>query len=552
MPIISAAAHESLPTILFVFVLRARLQAPSLISPASQPDPAPTDVAMVQVSARSPLSSKRTRPLFSSQPGPDNMDPPVREVIKHRACDFCRTRKVACSKDLAGCVRCTRDKLFCVYSPQKQMGRPRKIRSTTPSPGPRHGDDAGPTAGPSPGAGPEVAFLPAPMSADAGATIDTSAATATPTDIPGTIPLLHVSPAPPHARHHSDSSASAFYQSPASFSPDSFGMASPSQSLVDNMFTTDAMASASSLYADASASAVHSPDASVPRGYGMHACDFFLFPGPDAPQPAAAMDGDACPPVVPAPAHPHEYTYPPTHTQPHTADISTPPTLSPTSLSPLPFASPNPVLLGINEPLCTCLSELSVATRTLHSWSPLLGSRSLSSSDFVAVMQTLRNCVEVALGVSSCFMCSPDPRVSPMQPFMYSLDMLGAGAGLPPLVETMLALSALVVAMCRIYAELQGLAEVGIDVAAGIAFASTTEDWVATGDWSLFWDQGFQETINTGLQQVAQKLEELMLAVEDHQSLGVIPGSDEEYLQDRCKQAMGHARRALQSVELAL
>ncbi|KAK8140233.1 hypothetical protein PG984_000299 [Apiospora sp. TS-2023a] len=45
---------------------------------------------------------------------------------KHRACDECRSRKLACSKEADGCARCKREGIVCHYSPQKQMGRPRK------------------------------------------------------------------------------------------------------------------------------------------------------------------------------------------------------------------------------------------------------------------------------------------------------------------------------------------------------------------------------------------------------------------------------------------
>ncbi|EFW99915.1 fungal transcriptional regulatory protein [Grosmannia clavigera kw1407] len=45
---------------------------------------------------------------------------------KHRACDECRKRKLACSKEPDGCYRCRRDGVDCVYSAQRPMGRPRK------------------------------------------------------------------------------------------------------------------------------------------------------------------------------------------------------------------------------------------------------------------------------------------------------------------------------------------------------------------------------------------------------------------------------------------
>ncbi|KAL1792097.1 hypothetical protein ACET3X_009848 [Alternaria dauci] len=55
----------------------------------------------------------------------------VQENVKpagrlHAACDECRTRKLKCSGDTPRCVRCQKEKVECVYSPQKRMGRPRK------------------------------------------------------------------------------------------------------------------------------------------------------------------------------------------------------------------------------------------------------------------------------------------------------------------------------------------------------------------------------------------------------------------------------------------
>ncbi|KEY71115.1 hypothetical protein S7711_00937 [Stachybotrys chartarum IBT 7711] len=49
-------------------------------------------------------------------------------VPKHRACDECRSRKLACTKEPDGCARCKRERIRCHYSPQKPMGRPRKKR----------------------------------------------------------------------------------------------------------------------------------------------------------------------------------------------------------------------------------------------------------------------------------------------------------------------------------------------------------------------------------------------------------------------------------------
>ncbi|PWY81805.1 hypothetical protein BO70DRAFT_362237, partial [Aspergillus heteromorphus CBS 117.55] len=51
--------------------------------------------------------------------------PPVK---RHSACDECRSRKLKCSGQPAGCSRCVKQGLSCHYSVQKQMGRPPKKR----------------------------------------------------------------------------------------------------------------------------------------------------------------------------------------------------------------------------------------------------------------------------------------------------------------------------------------------------------------------------------------------------------------------------------------
>ncbi|KAH8905472.1 hypothetical protein BR93DRAFT_798422 [Coniochaeta sp. PMI_546] len=53
---------------------------------------------------------------------------PGAEGPKRRACDECRSRKLACTKEADGCSRCKRDGVRCHYSQQKQMGRPRKVK----------------------------------------------------------------------------------------------------------------------------------------------------------------------------------------------------------------------------------------------------------------------------------------------------------------------------------------------------------------------------------------------------------------------------------------
>ncbi|KAK2610734.1 hypothetical protein N8I77_004140 [Diaporthe amygdali] len=61
-----------------------------------------------------------------NQPTTHNGSPSGAGPVKHRACDDCRTRKLACTKEPDGCARCKKEGLTCHYSAQKQMGRPRK------------------------------------------------------------------------------------------------------------------------------------------------------------------------------------------------------------------------------------------------------------------------------------------------------------------------------------------------------------------------------------------------------------------------------------------
>ncbi|KAI5789072.1 hypothetical protein EDC01DRAFT_125666 [Geopyxis carbonaria] len=51
---------------------------------------------------------------------------------KRFACDDCRARKVQCSGDATGCVRCRRADIPCHYSAPKPPGRPRKLRRVEP------------------------------------------------------------------------------------------------------------------------------------------------------------------------------------------------------------------------------------------------------------------------------------------------------------------------------------------------------------------------------------------------------------------------------------
>ncbi|KAF2171298.1 hypothetical protein M409DRAFT_50759 [Zasmidium cellare ATCC 36951] len=46
------------------------------------------------------------------------------------ACDECRTKKLKCTGERPNCSRCVRENINCIYSPQKQMGRPKKRART--------------------------------------------------------------------------------------------------------------------------------------------------------------------------------------------------------------------------------------------------------------------------------------------------------------------------------------------------------------------------------------------------------------------------------------
>ncbi|KAJ4163846.1 hypothetical protein LMH87_005550 [Akanthomyces muscarius] len=74
-----------------------------------------------------PFSPTTIKGMPSSKPAASG------DVPKHRACDECRSRKLACSKEADGCARCKREGIPCYYSPQKPMGRPRKRRATDES-----------------------------------------------------------------------------------------------------------------------------------------------------------------------------------------------------------------------------------------------------------------------------------------------------------------------------------------------------------------------------------------------------------------------------------
>ncbi|EMD00958.1 hypothetical protein BAUCODRAFT_118684 [Baudoinia panamericana UAMH 10762] len=52
--------------------------------------------------------------------------PDGRGVKRRAACDECRSKKLKCTGTRPSCSRCAREGIPCVYSPQSQMGRPKK------------------------------------------------------------------------------------------------------------------------------------------------------------------------------------------------------------------------------------------------------------------------------------------------------------------------------------------------------------------------------------------------------------------------------------------
>ncbi|KAK4547284.1 hypothetical protein LTR36_000939 [Oleoguttula mirabilis] len=66
----------------------------------------------------------------TAQPGPSpDGAPPAGK--RRAACDECRTKKLKCTGEQPHCSRCVREGIGCVYSAQKQMGRPKKKRQRT-------------------------------------------------------------------------------------------------------------------------------------------------------------------------------------------------------------------------------------------------------------------------------------------------------------------------------------------------------------------------------------------------------------------------------------
>jgi Fungal Zn(2)-Cys(6) binuclear cluster domain len=85
------------------------------------------------VLTQEPLGAYPTTAPFESNETLDSVHLPAESntfLKRHAACDECRKRKLKCSGEVSGCSRCIKNSLMCVYSEQKQMGRPKKRQKT--------------------------------------------------------------------------------------------------------------------------------------------------------------------------------------------------------------------------------------------------------------------------------------------------------------------------------------------------------------------------------------------------------------------------------------
>ncbi|RMY66221.1 hypothetical protein D0863_08592 [Hortaea werneckii] len=64
--------------------------------------------------------------LYPPNTGPTLPIPSQSNPKLRAACDECRLKKLKCTGEQPACSRCVREGIQCIYSPQKQMGRPKK------------------------------------------------------------------------------------------------------------------------------------------------------------------------------------------------------------------------------------------------------------------------------------------------------------------------------------------------------------------------------------------------------------------------------------------
>ncbi|KAH6640259.1 hypothetical protein F5144DRAFT_89078 [Chaetomium tenue] len=61
----------------------------------------------------------------SSKAMPERISFTINDTVKCQACLSCGTRKIRCTKESSGCMRCISEALDCVYPPRRAMGRPK-------------------------------------------------------------------------------------------------------------------------------------------------------------------------------------------------------------------------------------------------------------------------------------------------------------------------------------------------------------------------------------------------------------------------------------------
>ncbi|PHH50358.1 hypothetical protein CFIMG_003995RA [Ceratocystis fimbriata CBS 114723] len=474
---------------------------------------------MLHISGLPPLPARRSHvsPSPSSSSSLSTMASPGREVVRHRACDFCRHRKVACSKELAGCMRCTKDNVDCVYSAQKPMGRPRKKPSTNPSSGPRLGPRPGPESRPTVSPAPSASSLPhgstspdfsrAAAAADCttapapGTTTSTTAAAIAPCAFTAA-PLAtapHIASDVSPGRHPIDvSSVPHLYHSPNLQGP---GIASPNNLLggaledpsfphVDDGSNSSSFSGATS--ASQSLASLHPLGIlGFPNGYDFSTADIGSSHSRNRSQDYgysyAAQD---------------QSQQPPQH--------STPPTFSPTLSPPARiFNSPNSVFLPFSE--CVCRHEMETSIEILRSL-PMA-----SSTNPASAAQIIRNCLDVALSLG-CNVCNPSSQLLQSPSFLSSVEAnMDVNMALRS-AETTRLLCSLVVTLCNTYASLRRLPNLNPNTTAMspqpapfMQFSSQINcpsSWGWNLGWDWGWDWGLEDVLRQGLRRVLQGLKD--------------------------------------------
>ncbi|KAL1888210.1 hypothetical protein Cpir12675_006259 [Ceratocystis pirilliformis] len=519
---------------------------------------------MLHVSGLFPLPARHSHisPLPSPSSSLSTMASPGREVVRHRACDFCRNRKVACSKELGGCMRCTKDNVCCVYSPQKPMGRPRKKPSTNPSHGPRLGPRPGPESRPTVSPTPSASSLPhgsttpdfsrAAAAADCATalysvtTTSTTATTIAPSAFTAA-PLAtasHIASDVSPARHPIDvSSVPHLYHSPNLHAFEEPDIASR------NILIGGALEDPSFPHVDdGSNNSSFSRATSAPRSLvsSLHPLGIFSFP--DGYDFSTADIGSSH-----SRNHSQEYAH--SHAQDQSQQPpqhSTPPTFSPTLSPPTRiFNSPNPIFLPLSE--CACQDKMKLSIEILRSLSMA------SSINPVSAVQTIRDCLDVALGLG-CNMCNPSSQLLQSQYFLHSAEAnMDVNMALRS-AETTSLLCSLVVTLCDTYASLRRLPNLNPNTTdmppqptASAPFMQFSNQincpssWDWNWDWGWGWDWELEGALREGLHRVLQGLKD---REQQQQYSGRASGPEDGGWRQQCPSMIRAAHEALERAGL--